>query len=93
MNFHPFDFYYRSFKLGAMYSCNNGQMYKFIKTTPKGFNLLNVNTSRVLFMGHHLYSKDWSHKDIPEPIKMVKNVRVNSSLTFTEVPELIKDKT
>ncbi len=87
-NFFPRDFYYRSFKLGAIYACN-GKLFKFIKTTPKGFNLLNLQTNRVLFMGGHLYSKDWSHKEIPEPIEHVKNVRVNAGLVFTEIPEIM----
>ena len=86
--YNPHNFYFRSFKLGATYACN-GNLFKFIKTTPKGFNLLNLKTNRVMFMGGHLYSKNWSHKDIPEPITEVKNVRINASLTFTEIPEAI----
>jgi hypothetical protein len=91
-NFNPFDFYYRSFKLGATYACN-GKLFKFIKTTPKGFNLLNLQTNRVMFMNGHLYSKNWSHKEIPEPITIVKNVRINSAFIFTEIPEPIKEIT
>ncbi len=86
MNSYSFyNFYYRSFILGAEYSMNRlPQTYKFIKVTQKGFNLLDLSTNRCVFR-HHLYSRDWRFIDIPEPIYVVGNVRVNAICQFSEL--------
>lgn len=39
---------------------------RFIKTTRKGFNLLNLATSKCVFAKTHLYDRKWVGKDIPE---------------------------
>lgn len=37
---------------------------RFIKTTRKGFNLLDLGTSKCI-LKTHMYSREWSGKDIP----------------------------
>jgi hypothetical protein len=61
--------------------------YRFIKVTPKGFNLLDLESNRCFFK-QHLYSREWNHKEIPEPIHRVKNVPVHNAFQFIEVKQL-----
>ena len=72
-----------TFTLGHIYSLpartnsQNGygwekRLVKFIKTTKKGFNLLDLTTNKCVVMGAHLYSRKWSHKDIPRDVKTFK---------------------
>lgn len=39
---------------------------RFIKTTRKGFNLLDLKTSKCVLTKTHLYDRKWVGKDIPE---------------------------
>lgn len=77
--------YMRSFTLGKYYLSSKGELVKFIKVTPKGFNLLNVRTNKCLFMSKHLYSKKYWNKPIPRDIHEVKQVWVPDWAYFTAV--------
>ena len=63
---------------------NGNQLCRFIKTSPKGFNFVLIKHSRCIFK-QQLFSKDWSHKEIPEPIDIVKNIRILAHMIFQEV--------
>lgn len=67
-------FYYRYFKLGGLYLFRN-RIVKFIKVTPKGFNLLDLE-SNCCILKNHLYSRDWARIEIPLNVVEVKNVKV-----------------
>jgi len=43
---------------------------KFIKVTAKGFNFLNLETSKCIFK-RHLYSKDFVGIDVPYDVKYI----------------------
>ena len=77
--------YFRNFKLGAFYAWKH-RIFQFIKVTPKGFNLLEVQTHKCFFR-KHLYSKVWTGKDIPHNITEVKNCAVPDMFTFTEITD------
>ena len=59
----------RVFKLGAEYmvfwngSNKPGMRCRFIQASPKGFNLLNLNTSKCILKQHLYRSKLDKHKD------------------------------
>ena len=40
--------------------------YIFVKVTRKGFNILNLDTNRMLFKKHHLYGKGMAGKEYPK---------------------------
>jgi hypothetical protein len=80
--FYRMPFYLRAFKLGGLY-ISQGAILKFIKVTRKGFNLLDVERS-VCIMKRHLYSRDFSGKEIPLDIKVVKNVLVPDYMVFKD---------
>lgn len=62
-------FYKYSFRLGDRVSVSVGRhVYpncKFIKVTMKGFNVLNMDTNRVVFTKHHLYGVKMAGKEYP----------------------------
>jgi hypothetical protein len=65
----PFGFYDKKMKLGSDYMVRkDGKWYlcRFIKTTRKGFNLLDLNTNKCLRIPGHFYAKKWSGKEIPD---------------------------
>lgn len=76
--------YFRNFILGQTYILNNGIIVKFIKVTPKGYNLLDIKTNKC-FLRYHLYSKDLAFKEIPEDTTILKNVRVPECITLKEI--------
>jgi hypothetical protein len=78
--------YFRSFKLGSLYESYlyPGRILKFIKVTRKGYNLLDIETNKCI-LNQHLYSRDFSNKEIPETLTTIKNVAVRNWLTFKEV--------
>jgi hypothetical protein len=82
-----FQGYYRSFKLGQLYITDSGRIVRFIKVTPKGFNILDINSHKCI-LNHHLYSKDFSGKEVPLDVQLVKNVCVWNGIIFKEVNEL-----
>jgi hypothetical protein len=55
--------------------------------TPKGYNLLDIKTNMCI-MRKHLYSRDFSFKEIPGDITELKNVAVRNGLVFKEIQEL-----
>lgn len=66
-----FNQYVFKFELGNDYELSyykRGRIYpitvRFIQTTRKGFNLLNLSTNKCIIRNRHLYAKKWSHKDI-----------------------------
>ena len=69
--------YTRSFKLGSLYEEKNYpyRLVRFIKVTRKGYNLLDIKTNKCI-LSHHLYSKEFAHKDIPEDAIHIKSVWV-----------------
>ncbi len=79
--------YFRSFELGKTYLTyifREAIIVKFIKVTPKGFNLLNVATNKCILKSH-LYSKDFSNKEIPNDVKIFKNIAVPDCVYLTEI--------
>jgi hypothetical protein len=69
IHFRNYSCYNFTFKLGQNYTLNYKRYNKiitvrFIKVTPKGFNLLNLKTSKCLFKSH-LYDSKWTGKNIP----------------------------
>ncbi len=82
-----YDVYFRSFKLGSLYNTPFNRIVKFIKVTPKGYNLLDIKTNKCI-MRHHLYSRDFSHKQIPEDKKVLNNIAVPNWLWFKEIQEI-----
>lgn len=78
------DVYFRSFKLGALYQTLYNKVVKFIKVTPKGYNLLDIETNKCI-MRHHLYSRDFSYKEIPENVTKLHNVAIRNGLIFKEL--------
>lgn len=81
------NFYIRNFKLGHIYTDTGLRKLKFIKVTPKGFNLLDLETNRCI-MNKHLYSRNWYNKDMPTNIYEVNNVWVPDHFVFKEVKEV-----
>ncbi len=78
--------YYRDFILGAEYLLDGKcgfKTLKFIKVTPKGFNLIDINTNKCFFKTH-LYSKIWYGKEIPKGFTEVKCVAVPTGFYFTK---------
>lgn len=72
-----------TFVLNQLYWIGTGhhkRLVKFIHVTPKGFNLLDVETGRCIMMNGHLYSKDWRNKPMPTVITEVHNVTVSEKL-------------
>jgi len=83
------DSYFRNFKLGQEYVLitdgrYNGVKVKFIQVTTKGFNLLNLETSKCLLQ-RHLYSKEWINKDMPKEFTEIKNVRISNFIKLKEI--------
>lgn len=85
--------YHRSFKLGQRYRSHSGLLLKFIKVTPKGFNLL-VEDQHRCFFKQHIYSKDWANKKLPDFYKIyeVKNCPIPTGFWFKEVKVPAKGK-
>jgi len=82
--------YIRSFKLGSLYEIKYPyRLVRFIKVTRKGYNLLDIKTNKCI-LSHHLYSKEFSHKDIPDDAIHIKGVWVLDWLILKEVSE-VKD--
>ena len=82
--------YIRSFKLGSLYEINYPyRLVRFIKVTRKGYNLLDIQTNKCL-LNHHLYSRDFAHKDIPDDAVHIKHVWVRNWLVLKEIIE-VKD--
>jgi len=66
--FCPYAMYTKHLKLGSDYMVRmSGKWYlcRFIKVTPKGFNLLDLKTNKCIKKGH-LYTKKWKGKVIPK---------------------------
>jgi hypothetical protein len=58
---------FRTFTLGELYVVTVSKLdtrCQFIKVTRKGFNLLDLDTSKCI-LKHHLYDSKYSGKDIP----------------------------
>lgn len=87
------DFYFRNFKLGAIYRTNihRSPIVKFIQVTPKGFNLLDETTNKCI-LKHHLYSRTWANKELPQEYTVIPNVRVYYRLLFKEIEHIIGEK-
>lgn len=83
--------YHRNFKLGQRYVTRGGQVLKFIKVTPKGFNLLIEDQHRCFFK-QHIYSKDWANKVMPpfDEINEVKNCAIPDGFWFKDYKEKAK---
>ena len=63
-----FAWYAKKMKLGADYMVrmnSEWHLCRFIKVTPKGFNLLDLKTNKCIKKGH-LYDRKWSGKVIPK---------------------------
>ena len=84
--------YIRSFKLGSLYEINYPyRLVKFIKVTRKGYNLLDIMTNKCI-LNHHIYSKEFAHKDIPDDAVHIKSVWVLNWLVLKEVKEVKETK-
>jgi len=65
-----YGYYYRKFELGRDYvipsRSANPTIVRFIKVTPKGFNLLNLRTNKCILKSH-LYDRQFVGKDKKVP--------------------------
>jgi len=88
-----FPCYFRTFKLGSIYETDTypRRIVKFIKVTRKGYNLLDIETNKCI-LKHHLYSKEFFHKEIPEDVVVVKSVAVRNWLVLKEVINITEPK-
>jgi hypothetical protein len=82
--------YYRTFKLGQLYINGYEHIVKFIKVTPKGYNLLDIKTNKCIIKGH-LYSRNFSNVQIPEKITILHNVAVPNWHWFKEISLVEED--
>lgn len=81
------DTYFGEFTLGRFYNLNGSKdIFQFIKTTTKGFNMLNTRTSKCLFNKGQLYSWELTNKEIPENQTTFKKIRVWNTAVFKEIP-------
>lgn len=76
-----------TFELGKDYQVSGFKTHicRFIKVTPKGFNLLRLDTSRC-FLKKHLYAKAWSGKSIPNHETRFK-VKIPNWITIKEMEQ------
>ena len=82
----PFNIYGRNytFTLGEEYKVGwRGNICKFIKVTPKGFNLLDLKTHKCI-LKKHLYSRAYVGKPIPSHHTKFK-VRISTYMTVTPI--------
>lgn len=78
------------FRLGELYmvrwySNRPIQLCKFIQVTPKGFNLLDVQTNKCI-LKRHLYDNKWSGQRIPKDCTDFK-VNISASLIVMPLPK------
>ena len=90
--FNNFPARYETFTLGELYvvkwsSFSKAKEYlcKFIKVTPKGFNLLNMSTNKCI-MRRHLYDRKYSGKVIPHSDVKFK-VKVSNYMIVNQLPK------
>lgn len=74
---------FRTFELGRNYSYHN-RIVKFIKVTEKGFNFLDIETSKCI-LKRHLYSKKYSNTFIPDNITLIERVCILKTITIKEI--------
>jgi hypothetical protein len=69
-----FAWYQKKMRLGSDYMVRmsgNWHLCRFIKVTPKGFNLLDLKTNKCI-KKDHLYTKKWRGKVIPKDVVWFK---------------------
>ena len=61
--------------------------YVFVKTTPKGFNILNLDTHRMLFK-KHLYARGMFGKEYPSSGPITVKVLIPSRIRLSKKAEV-----
>jgi len=61
---YPRDFTVRDFKVGKQYGVF-GRPITFIQSTNKGFDFIDHKNNKLLFLGYHLYDRNYIGKPLP----------------------------
>lgn len=76
----------QDFNFETVYILNRYRFVKFVRSTKRGFNFLDLKTNKYVCKKRHLYSKDFINKGIPDKsLTSIRRVEVPVWMTISEI--------